>query len=56
MQEPAVTPVNTPPEVIVQTPVVAEVKVTDRPDVDVAVKVVTDDPVAWVLGWAKVIV
>jgi hypothetical protein len=36
VQEPAVIKVNTPPEVIVQTPVVVGVKVTVKPDVALA--------------------
>ena len=39
MQEPAVTNVNAPPEVTVQTPVVVEEKVTAKVELAVAVKV-----------------
>jgi hypothetical protein len=39
VQEPAVTNVNAPPEVIVQTPVVVDVNVGVKPEEAVAVKV-----------------
>lgn len=39
VQVPAVTKVRAPPEVIVQTPVVDDVKLTVRPEDEVAVKV-----------------
>ena len=55
MAVPAVMKVNTPPLVIVATPGVDDVKVTDRPDVLVALSV-GEVPKFWAPGWLKVIV
>ncbi|MFO0394271.1 MAG: hypothetical protein ACK508_00065 [Lysobacteraceae bacterium] len=52
---PAATKVSEPLEVIEQTPVVAELKLTARPDVAAALKD-NDAPNVWVPGFANVIV
>jgi hypothetical protein len=55
VQVPAFTKVAAPAEVIVQTAVVDEVKVTACPELETAVKVGVV-PKFWVGGWAKVTV
>ena len=55
MHKPADTNVNTPPDVTVHTPAVAEVKDTGKPEFDVAVNT-GDVPKFWAPGLSKVMV
>jgi hypothetical protein len=55
VQVPAATKVSAPPEVIEQTRVVAELKLTARPDVAIALKD-NDVPNVWGPGFMNVIV